>query len=141
MRREPVEHPLDQRRSDQRAGAVVDQHPLGRRRAQALEPDAHQFLAARAALGRCQKVEALGCRLVELAVRGMDHRAHRADPRMAPEALEAVAQHRLAGERLVLLGPRPAEPLAASRGDDQGHAVGQGGRSFRPGVRVLFRGL
>ena len=104
----------------------MDQHPLGRRGTQALEAQAHRLLAGRAARGRLEQVEAPGCRIVERAVRGMDHRAHRVDPRVAPEALEAVAQHRLAGERLVLLRQRAAEPLAASRGDDQGHAVGQG---------------
>jgi hypothetical protein len=58
---------------------------------------------------------------------------------MAPEALEAVPQHRPAGQLLVLLRPLGTEALAASRRDDQGHAIGQGRAPFAlgPGAWTL----
>jgi hypothetical protein len=43
----------------------------------------------------------------------MDHRAHRIDARMRPQAKERVPQDGPARERLVLLGPVAAEAVTA----------------------------
>ncbi len=124
---EAGEHALDQRRLDQRPHAIVDQDHLGRRGGQALEPEPDRILPARAAHRRRQQIEAARRLLVEFAVVGMDHGADGGDARVAAKPLETVAQHRPAGEPLILLRSPGAEPLAATRGHDQGHAPGQGG--------------
>ncbi len=131
--RQAVEHPVDQRRIDQRPDAVVDQDHPRRRRGQALEPEPDRILPARTARDRRQQIEAARRLLIEPAVVGMDHGAHGGDPGVAAKALETVPEHRSTGERLVLLRPLGAEPLAPTRGHDQGHAPGQGALSFALG--------
>ena len=113
------DHRVDGGRVDQRARRVVDQHPVRRRVGQRLQPVAHRILTGGAASHRFGQVQPRDRRVVEIAEGGIDDDAHRAHLGVAQESLHRAAQHGLAGQIEILLGPLGAEPLAASGGDDQ----------------------
>ena len=105
---------------DQRPRGVVDQHIVRPLRRQPLQAVQHRALPRRAAVDRRQQLgDAGGRRVIEIALRGMDRHHDAGDAGMRGEGLQAVAQHRLAGERLVLLREVAAKALTAAGGDDK----------------------
>ena len=129
---ERVEGAVDHGLGYQGAGPVVDQHQVGGRLGQTFEAVPHRFLPRRAAGDRRQ--QRTGLRLfaplhrvvVERPVGGVDHDTHAVDARVRRETPDAVTQHRAPRELAVLLGQRPADPVAAPGGDDQGGGGGHG---------------
>ena len=67
---------------------------LGFSAAQALQPEAHRFLAGGTALHRRQEIEALGSGAVEVEIVAMDHDPDSADGGMPGEGFQAMTQHR-----------------------------------------------
>src|SRR5437763_998799 len=78
---------------------------------------------SRAARDRREGGNAGAGRVVQRPVVVMDHDAHRANFGMAREGLQAMAQHRLAGELGILLRRGSAEAAAAAGRDDQGDGM------------------
>ncbi len=116
------QHAVDEISFDEGAGAVVDRHRGGIELHQTLEAETHGILPLGAADRRRQQIETRGGGIVERAIVGVDHRAHRRDRGMRAERAKGVAEQRLAGERQILLGKRPADAAAAPRRHHQRNA-------------------
>ena len=78
----------------------------------------------------------------------MDRDQDARDARMRREGLQAMAQHRLAGERLVLLRQVAAKALTAAGGDDKNERARRGhvqkryeARLPRPGSLTIMRAM
>jgi hypothetical protein len=128
---QPVEHAVHQGRIEQGPGAVVDQHPCRRERPEALQPDANRILAFRPARHRLQQIEAGSRLVVEFAIVGVDHCAHRVHAGVLRQRSQTLAQQRPTGKARVSLRARAAETRAAAGGDDEG----DGREALRHGAR------
>ena len=131
---ERIERTVDDDVGHQGTRAVMDQHQLGRGVREAFQAVPHRLLPRRAAgdrreqRGALRGTGAITHRLVvERPVGEVDHHPHPVDAGVRGKSLHAVAEHCAPCERAVLLGQRPADPVAAPGGDDQGsggdHAV------------------
>ena len=97
----------------------MDQNHGGLHRLQALQSAQDRLLACRATRNRGEGGKAGTGRVIQCPVVVMDHDTHRANLGMTCKSLEAMAQHRLAGELDILLGRCSAETAAPAGGDDQ----------------------
>ena len=141
MAGERIERALDHGVRHQRAGAVMDQDQVGWGFGKAFEAVPHRLLPRLAAGDRCQQLAGpracapLHRVVVERPVGGVDHHPHGIDARVRREPPHAMAEHRAPCELAVLLGQRPADPVAAPGGDDQGGG-GDHGAPYPPAVPV-----
>ena len=120
MLRQRLDGAADGAGIDQRPRGIVDQHIVRLLRRQPFQAVQHRALPRRAAVDRRQQLgNAGGGRVIEIALRRMDRHHDAGDAGMRGEGLQAVAQHGLAGERLVLLREVAAKALTAAGGDDK----------------------
>ncbi len=134
---------------DQRPRGVVDQHIVGAFGDQPLQAVQHRPLPRRATVDRRQQLrDAVGGRVIEIALRRMDRDQDARDARMRREGLQAMAQHRPAGERLVLLREVAAKALTAAGGDDKNERARRRhdrkryeARLPRPGSLTIMRAM
>jgi hypothetical protein len=103
----------------------MNQHQLRRVVSQALQAEPYRFLPRRAARHRIEHLQVPGRLGIERRVVGVHDAAHAIDAGVSAEALQRVAQQRLAGERQILLGPITPKARATAGRHDQRHTCRQ----------------
>ena len=102
------------------AGGIMDHDDVGRIVGERFEAVAGRLLPGRTAGDGRRQGEARDCCVIQRAVVGVDDDRDGVDAGMRQQALDGVAQQRLAGDRAILLGRATAGADALSGGDDQG---------------------
>ena len=112
---------VDHRARDEGPGAVVNQYLIRAQFSQSPQAVQDRLLPVIAARYGGQHVQALCGRLVQLQIFVTNDGGHRLDGRMMAERKQRVAQHGNAGQALILLGYRAAEPFATAARNHQCH--------------------